>query len=387
MSSYYETIEFTARLGEQQLRVMSKQGIAAWDRASPASDLLAGAVAVNPASRVLVLGCGHGALGAALALRNRTSRVELMDASWIAIEMARRTIKASGATNARVLDAIDIPTDEPFDVAALEVPSDRRLARRWLAQAHAALAPSGELYLAGPNDHGIRSAIADAEALFGAAAVLGYKSGNRVGRAAKLPNAPAPPAWASEPGVAPGTWHEFGAEVGGQVLRLRSLPGVFAYDRVDDGTRLLLAALDIPAGGRVLDLGCGCGIVGMGAALRGAAHVDMVDSNLLAVAAARENIRRAGVEGAHAFASDGVPLDAAGRYDLVATNPPFHVGKQVDNAVARAFIAGARRALRPGGSFFLVANRFLSYTKLLRESFDDVACVAETRSFRVWKMV
>ena len=55
--------------------------------------------------------------------------------------------------------------------------------------------------------------------------------------------------------------------------------------------------------------------------------------------------------------------------------------------MAHAFIAGARRALRPGGSFYLVANRFLRYEQVLRAVFDDVTCAAETNSFRVWKMV
>jgi 16S rRNA (guanine1207-N2)-methyltransferase len=107
--------------------------------------------------------------------------------------------------------------------------------------------------------------------------------------------------------------------------------------------------------------------------------------NLLAVAAASENIALNGVARARAFVSDGVPAGAAARYDVVATNPPFHVGKTTDYDIARGFIAAARRALRPGGRLLLVANRFLRYDEPLRAAFDRVDCVVEARGYRVWK--
>jgi 16S rRNA (guanine1207-N2)-methyltransferase len=69
----------------------------------------------------------------------------------------------------------------------------------------------------------------------------------------------------------------------------------------------------------------------------------------------------------------------------VLTNPPFHVGKAVDYEIARAFVVQTRRALRPGGQLVLVANQFIRYDQLLRLAFEQVACLAETRSYRVWQ--
>ena len=214
--------------------------------------------------------------------------------------------------------------------------------------------------------------------------VLAYKHGNRVARVHKLAGRAPGAAWAGEDGIAPGTWYEFDAQARGQTFRLRSLPGVFAYNRLDEGTALLLESLAIPAGAHVLDVGCGCGIIGLAAARMGAAQVDMVDVNILAVAAARENIARGGIAGARAFPSDGVPEDAARRYDVVATNPPFHIGKSIDYDVTGAFIERARLALKPGGRFFLVSNQFIRYDQLLRSAFEQVECLATTRSYRVW---
>jgi 16S rRNA (guanine1207-N2)-methyltransferase len=266
----------------------------------------------------------------------------------------------------------------------MAAPADRKLTRRWLVEAHAALKDTGELFIAGANDHGIRSAVADAEALFGSANVLAYKHGNRVARSYKQAGRAPGAAWAGENGIAPGTWYEFDAQARGHTFRLCSLPGVFAYSRLDEGTALLLESLAIPSGAHVLDVGCGCGIIGLAAARMGATHVDMVDVNILAVAAARENIACSGIAGAQAFASDGVPENAARRYDVVATNPPFHIGKSVDYDVASAFVERARLALRPGGRFFLVSNQFIRYDRLLRSAFEQVEGLSATRSYRVW---
>ena len=384
MAPYDQVHEFTAALGGRTIRFMSKPGLANWDRVSPASMLLAEAIDLAGGERALLLGCGPGALGVALARQAR--EVDLLDASAIALRMAELTMRANAVTNARARASISVlpKQAEGFDVVAIEAPGDRGLTRRWLVEARQALKPGGALYLAGANDHGARSAIADAAALFGGAEVLGYRQGSRVALSRKSAGVPAP-AWASEGGIAPGSWHEFGAKARGHTFRLRSLPGVFADGRLDEGTALLLEALDVPAGARVLDVGCGYGIIGLLAARLGAAGVDMVDVNLLAVASAAENIALDGCAAARAFPSDGVPAEAFECYDVVATNPPFHVGKATDYGVTRGFIEGARRALGPGGQLYLVANRFLKYDQWLRAAFECVACVAETRSYRVWR--
>jgi len=383
VQSYYQTQAFTATIGGHAIQIISKPGIPDWDHVSPAHALLADALKPTVGARVLVLGCGHGAIGVALARQAGT--VELIDSSWIALAMAQRTLQSNGVTNARVCSAISVLAEQAgaFDSVAIAAPNDRKLTRRWLAEAHAALRDGGELLIAGANDHGIRSAIGDTEALFGSAHVLAYKHGNRVAQARKATGAARSPGWASEAGIAPGTWYEFVAQARGHTFQMRSLPGVFAYDRVDAGTALLLESLAIPAGARVLDVGCGHGMIGLVAARLGAAQIEMVDVNLLAVAAAGENSVRNGTQ-ARAFASDGVPDGPSQRYDVVVTNPPFHVGKPVDSDVARAFIDRARHALKPGGQLTLVANQFLRYDQVLGSTFEDVVCLASNRSYRIW---
>src|SRR5690349_3685267 len=100
---YDQIHTFSARLGDQVIRVVSKPGIRDWDRVSAASELLAGAIELAASERVLLIGSGTGELGVALARRG--GRVALMDTSALALAMAERTLQANGINNGRIVRA------------------------------------------------------------------------------------------------------------------------------------------------------------------------------------------------------------------------------------------------------------------------------------------
>ncbi len=165
-------------------------------------------------------------------------------------------------------------------------------------------------------------------------------------------------------------------------LVFETLPGVFSADRLDEGTRLLLEHLEVPAGVSVLDVGCGAGVIGAVAGRRGAGSVTMTDVNLLAVAAARRNAGLAGVP-VEVVAGDVYGGLGERRFDLIASNPPFHQGKVVDYDMPQRLIAQASEHLAPGGRLVLVANAFLPYDRLMRERFGNVEVLGATRQYRV----
>lgn len=285
----------------------------------------------------------------------------------------------------RERDAAQVPVvTQPAPASAMTVlitaPPDRDLLRRQLLVAASALAPDGKLLICGPNAAGGKSAIKDAADLFGDPAWSGYREKHRMAIFARRELAA--PAWSEQPGIAPGTWEAFTADAPCGELSLYTQAGVFAGAKIDAGTRLLLDNLEIGQGSRVLDVGCGLGIIGIVAARLGAGQVTMADANLLAVEAAAHNVATLGIE-ARVIASDVYHHLGDERYDLILSNPPFHRGKQVDFTVANEIITGAASRLTPGGSLLLVANAFLAYDKQMAGVFTRVDTIAATPQFHV----
>ena len=159
-------------------------------------------------------------------------------------------------------------------------------------------------------------------------------------------------------------------------MTLVSLPGVFSEGRVDDGTRLLLEHVKVE--GRVLDLGCGCGVIGAALAKRGCT-VTCSDVDALAVEAARRTFAANELSResrfVHADRYSGLEGDA--RFDAIVSNPPFHEGVATQYDTTPDLIRGARRFLRAGGALWLVYNRFLPWADVLAEDFAEVEIVAD----------
>ncbi len=166
-----------------------------------------------------------------------------------------------------------------------------------------------------------------------------------------------------------------------------SLPGVFSQGRLDDGTRLLLDSLPDAPPRRVLDFGCGCGVIGVcGQRVWPSAEIDLVDASALALTAAHRTLQLHDMAPERVFASD-VFSDVRERYDLILTNPPFHAGIAIDYSVVRSFIADARDRLQPRGRLRMVVNRHLPYRDWLAETFGKCTIAVETPRFRVWDAV
>jgi 16S rRNA G1207 methylase RsmC len=113
----------------------------------------------------------------------------------------------------------------------------------------------------------------------------------------------------------------------GHVLSLTTARGVYSPDRLDPGTKVLLAGAPDPSPtGDLLDLGCGWGPIALTLALRSPeARVWGVDVNRRALHLARLNAETAGVSNVTFCEPDEVPEGV--RFATIWSNPPIHVGK------------------------------------------------------------
>ncbi|MEU7059101.1 methyltransferase [Streptomyces sp. NPDC046197] len=166
--------------------------------------------------------------------------------------------------------------------------------------------------------------------------------------------------------------------------------GVFCADRLDIGTRFFLQHLpESRAARRVVDLGCGNGVVGTAMALaHPEAEVLFVDESFQAVASAEATYKANDVPGHAEFrVGDGLAAVPAGSVDLVLNNPPFHSHQATTDTTAWRMFAGARRALRPGGELWVIGNRHLGYHVKLRRLFGNSQLVASDPKFVVLRAV
>ena len=169
-------------------------------------------------------------------------------------------------------------------------------------------------------------------------------------------------------------------EILGQQVSLETRPGLFSPEHVDRGTLAMLSHVKIASGMRIMDLGCGCGVVGIVAAkIAGEENVFMSDADPMAVETARRNAERNGVGGVQVCVSDGFQSVDASGFDLILSNPPY----QTDFSVAKGFIEKGFNRLKIGGKLYMVTKRRAWYKNKMVSVFGGVE-IRETDGYYVF---
>ena len=170
-------------------------------------------------------------------------------------------------------------------------------------------------------------------------------------------------------------------EVWGRTLRLVSGSGVFAKGRLDVGTAVLFRETEPPPPGRILDLGCGYGVIGLAIAqATPGARVTAVDVNERAVLLANENAATLGVADHYrAMTAGEAPVE---EYDEIWSNPPIRIGKDALHELLLTWLP----RLAPGGRAVLVVGKNLGADSLQRwlvaQGYPTTR-LASAKSFRV----
>ena len=161
------------------------------------------------------------------------------------------------------------------------------------------------------------------------------------------------------------------------------MPGVFSAGELDHGTALLLSTLTQKVQGRVLDLGCGAGVIGSYLKQQNPRiELVMSDIHAMALASAERTLRENDLSG-EVIASD-VFSDLQGKFNLIISNPPFHDGIDTAYRAVQELVAQAKWFLVQGGELRIVANSFLPYPELLEQAFGAYDVLAKTNKFKVY---
>ncbi|MDX1336070.1 MAG: methyltransferase [Gammaproteobacteria bacterium] len=160
---------------------------------------------------------------------------------------------------------------------------------------------------------------------------------------------------------------EFSDTLCGQPLKFRTTWGIFSPKAIDEGTRLLLSHLEVNPTDDCMDLGCGYGPIGITVArLAPQGRTLMVDKDYVAVEYAKKNIEINGLKNADARLSNAFSEVGEQQFDLIVSNIPAKVGKEMLAIINQ----DAFDHLRPGGRFYVVSVNGLR--QLFKREFTEV---------------
>lgn len=265
--------------------------------------------------------------------------------------------------------------DGTFDTVAVRLPRGREGQDLALHVTASRIGPEGLGLICGANDEGIKSLAKRAGRLFRDVRTVDAARHCRV-------LAVGDPVDGARGAIS--DWEQsYEASVGGRSWRWRSIPGVFAHGRLDDGTSLLVDHLPALAeDARVLDFGCGVGVLPYAILSRTpTARVSMLDVDATALHCAALN-----VPNAVPCLSDGWSNLESSKFDLIVSNPPLHAGKGHDHRALFALVDGARRYLAADGELRMVVQRAVPMAKILDDRFIRVAVEARDQRYCVWRV-
>lgn len=168
-------------------------------------------------------------------------------------------------------------------------------------------------------------------------------------------------------------------------LNLEQYYGVFSAHHIDYATQFLLENLQITNEElKILDIGCGNGILGLKAhQLRPAAEIFLTDDNYLAIESAKLNLETS--SSTHYYWSDHLEDILNESIDLALSNPPFHFEYENNIDTTLNLFREIHRCLQVQGRFLMVSNKHLNYAIHLKKIFQKVETLAVNNKFVVYE--
>lgn len=174
----------------------------------------------------------------------------------------------------------------------------------------------------------------------------------------------------------------------GRDFTVETAGGVFSPDHIDQGTAVLLEHLnEAPAGGDLLDIGCGWGPIALSLALQSPrSTVWAIDVNDRSRELTRRNAEALGISNIRVCRPEEVPAEI--EFSGIWSNPPIRVGKDVLHEILMTWLP----RLRDGSESYLVVQKNLGADSLHRwlesklpEDFSTIR-IDTAKSFRVLRV-
>jgi 16S rRNA (guanine1207-N2)-methyltransferase len=177
---------------------------------------------------------------------------------------------------------------------------------------------------------------------------------------------------------------EYQITIEGIELTIASLPGVFSQQKLDVGTALLLKNLPNKMAGKVLDFGCGAGVISCFIGKKfNDTQLSLLDVSALALASAQESLALNGLSG-YVFPSNSL-AKVSEKYQHVVSNPPFHQGIKTHYQASEEFLAGINKKLNKKADITIVANSFLRYQPIMQQHIGNTRVISKAQGFTIYQ--
>ena len=169
-------------------------------------------------------------------------------------------------------------------------------------------------------------------------------------------------------------------------LTISNHANVYAREKLDIGARYFIENLPkVAANSKVIDLGCGNGVVGLTVLANQAdAQVQFIDESVMALASAKQNIMTnlpEVIEQCEFTLNDCLTDIEGGSVDLILCNPPFHQNTATTDHIAWQMFKDSHRVLKKGGELRIIGNRQLAYHIKLQRLFGNETLIASNDKF------
>lgn len=270
-----------------------------------------------------------------------------------------------------------LPLAGKYELIVIYFPKSKSLMQYLLALAASHLAADGQILIVGENKSGIKS--------------LTKLLPNYLGNDCKLDNARHCLLFSCElvakaDAFVPEQWvSRYSLTTPSGELTICNFAGVFSEKKLDLGTQLLLEHLP-SLSGRVLDFGCGAGVIAA-CLLKAQPHLQLecVDINAMALASCEMTLA-ANQLTAKVYPSDGL-AQTQGMFQAIISNPPFHDGLKETTQITKQFVADSYQKLNKGGKWQIVANSHLHYADMIDQYFGSTNLMAQTTKYKIYQQI
>lgn len=269
--------------------------------------------------------------------------------------------------------------DGSFDRLVFRIAKEKPVNHHVFNQAFRVLAAGGELHIAGLKNEGIKTFNDKLGNLFGNKQSSKQGAGYRGDFNKNL--APASAKFFDDQDYARLRLIENAA------INFYSKPGLFGWDKVDQGSAFLIAHLpdflsrfsSLPMS--MLDLGCGYGYLTLMTREMPFSRRVATDNNAAALLAMQCNAAHYRMQLDVVAADAGDALQET--FDMVLCNPPFHQGFSVDSDLTEKFLRNTRRLLSVRGAALMVVNAFIGVERIASQHFAQVQTLASNGSYKL----